>query len=158
MKLLMDADCLIKLTKAGLNEVVCDHDQVAIPEAVRREVVDEGRARGFADAEVVERNLQRGVRTTVTVGDPPQTAEGDDGLVEQYRDGGHDLVATDDAKLQRRLRGLGVPCVVPALLVYRLRRRGILDGEAARAALAALAPFISHDELSTVRLLLEEDR
>jgi hypothetical protein len=31
MKLLMDADCLIKLTKAGLKETVCRNDTVFIP-------------------------------------------------------------------------------------------------------------------------------
>ena len=41
MKLLMDADCLIKLTKAGLKETVCQSDTVFIPAIVVREVVDD---------------------------------------------------------------------------------------------------------------------
>ena len=43
MKLLMDADCLIKLTKAGLKELVTTKDSVSIPEQVKREVVDAGK-------------------------------------------------------------------------------------------------------------------
>ena len=35
----MDADCLIKLTKAGLKEIVVTHCIVFIPEEVKREVV-----------------------------------------------------------------------------------------------------------------------
>ncbi len=39
MKLLMDADCLIKLTKAGLKEIVVLKCDVFIPGPVKREVV-----------------------------------------------------------------------------------------------------------------------
>ena len=42
MKLLMDADCLIKLTKAGLKELIAGDAAISIPETVRREVVDAG--------------------------------------------------------------------------------------------------------------------
>jgi hypothetical protein len=43
MKLLMDADCLIKLTKAGLKELVATRYSVSIPEPAKREVVDAGK-------------------------------------------------------------------------------------------------------------------
>jgi len=36
MKLLMDADCLIKLTKAGLKELIAEDAVISIPETVRR--------------------------------------------------------------------------------------------------------------------------
>lgn len=39
MKLAMDADCLIKLTKAGLKEPVCTAWRVCIPPTVRRETI-----------------------------------------------------------------------------------------------------------------------
>ena len=53
MKTLMDADCLIKLTKAGLKEFICQHDQIAIPRIVKREVVDAGKMKGYPDADLV---------------------------------------------------------------------------------------------------------
>ncbi|MEW6752396.1 MAG: hypothetical protein AB1505_15640 [Candidatus Latescibacterota bacterium] len=37
----MDADCLIKLAKAGVKERICAAWQIAIPAAVRRETVDQ---------------------------------------------------------------------------------------------------------------------
>jgi hypothetical protein len=55
MKLLMDADCLIKLTKAGLKELVCRQDTVVIPNIVKYEVVDAGKAKDCDDAYVVEK-------------------------------------------------------------------------------------------------------
>lgn len=59
MKFLMDADCLIKLTKAGLKELVGRHDTVVIPSAVEKEVVDAGKAKGCTDAFIVEKNVAR---------------------------------------------------------------------------------------------------
>ena len=56
MKLLMDADCLIKLTKAGLKELVAKKDSVSIPEPVKREVVDAGKKKQCSDAIAVEKN------------------------------------------------------------------------------------------------------
>ena len=46
MKLLMDADCLIKLTKAGLKELIAENATISIPETVKREVVDAGKIKG----------------------------------------------------------------------------------------------------------------
>jgi len=53
----MDADCLIKLTKAGLKGLVADKYEVFIPLAVKREVVDAGKAKVCPDAVIVEKNL-----------------------------------------------------------------------------------------------------
>ena len=53
----MDADCLIKLTKAGLKETVCQSDTVFIPAIVVREVVDAGKIKGCSDAFAVEKNI-----------------------------------------------------------------------------------------------------
>jgi hypothetical protein len=51
----MDADCLIKLTKAGLKELICQHEKIFIPAGVKREVVDAGKSKGYADADLVEK-------------------------------------------------------------------------------------------------------
>jgi hypothetical protein len=44
MKVVMDSDCLIKLTKAGLKEQVCQAWEISIPLAVRRETVESAAA------------------------------------------------------------------------------------------------------------------
>lgn len=153
MHILMDADCLIKLTEAGLKELVCTNDVVAIPMAVMREAVDEGKARGFPDAAIIEQNLDAGrLRTVDGATEDPR---GDEALVATFRAGGHDVVASDDSRLLRRMRALRIPCVVPGLLVYRLFARSTLDRTQAISALAALSPFVSAEQSSTVRLLLE---
>jgi hypothetical protein len=54
MKVLMDADCLIKLTKAKLKEIVCNNFSVFIPQAVENEVVDN--AGEHPDAIIIKKN------------------------------------------------------------------------------------------------------
>jgi len=154
MKLLMDADCLIKLTKAGLKELVATHDQIAIPEIVRREVVDAGKDKGLADAALVEKNIQA-KRIKIAAGSTPH-GKGDEALIEIFGAGAYDAVATDDRKLIRVLRAADVAFVVPGIILYSLKARGLIRREAALKCLDQLADFISPDEYSTVRLLLEE--
>ena len=54
----MDADCLIKLTKAGLKEFICKQEKIVIPGTVKREVVDAGKSKGHPDAELIEENIR----------------------------------------------------------------------------------------------------
>ena len=65
-----------------------------------------------------------------------------------------DAVATDDARLIRHLRGLGVPHAVPAVLVVMLRQEGAMSDDEATQALSALKPHISADEYATAQLML----
>jgi len=45
---------------------------------------------------------------------------------------------------------------VPGIILYSLKERGLIRREMALRGLDQLADFISEDEYSTVRLLLEE--
>ena len=56
----MDADCLIKLTKAGLKDLVCKYFFIFIPAIVKMEVVDAGKQHQCSDAGIVEKNIQNG--------------------------------------------------------------------------------------------------
>jgi len=60
MKILMDADCLIKLTKSGLKELVAKNDKIIIPDIVKAEVVDSGKDKGCHDSLSVEKNINEG--------------------------------------------------------------------------------------------------
>lgn len=154
MKLLMDADCLIKLTKAGLKELVCQHDAVVIPSAVEQEVVDAGKAKGCADAFAVENNI---ANNALSVAEHPKGyASGDSALSGLFSKDCYDAVAIDDSKLTRQLRALGIPFMLPGLILYRFLKDGCIDKKTAVRALNQLSGFISDDEFSTVRLLMEK--
>lgn len=146
----MDADCLIKLTKAGLKEQVCEAWQVVIPAVVRRETVDQ--APRLPDATRIKQNIAAG-RIAVNEG-RVGAAKGEEAALLLYRGGGFDAVASDDARFIRQLRGLGVPYAVPAVIIARLCRDGFLTADRAVTALAALRPHISPDQHAAAVLMV----
>ena len=148
----MDADCLIKLTKAGLKELVCRHDTVVIPHMVKREVVDAGKSRGCDDAFAVEKNISAGFISVVE--HSGIYVSGDGALIDIFSEKEFDAVATDDTKLIRALKTSGIPFIVPGLIIYHLLKEECLTKTRAIQALNQLAVFISDDEFSTVRLLI----
>jgi len=150
MNVAMDADCLIKLTKAGLKEQVCAAWNVCIPSLVRSETVE--RAPHLPDALRIGDNIASG-RLSVHVAESKE-AKGEDAVLLLFHGGGFDAVATDDARFIRKLRGLGVPYAMPAIIVVRLRLEGTLKADEAEKALAALRPHISADQHAAAQLML----
>ncbi|MBW2368146.1 MAG: hypothetical protein JRH15_09700, partial [Deltaproteobacteria bacterium] len=114
----MDSDCLIKLTKAGLKEIVASFCNIIIPQAVHAEVVDAGKRMGCQDAFAVEKNISSGKihvsRKTSS------TLKGDDAVVELFDRATHTAVGTDDARLTRRLSNNGIPFILPAVIILKL--------------------------------------
>jgi len=153
MKLLMDADCLIKIAKAGLKEMVCSHYDVIIPETVKVETVDQGKAKGCNDADIIEKNLSDGKITAAK--EHKRYHKGDDALIDVFQKDLHDAVATDDTKLIRRLKIHGIPFVLPALCLFKLYKNSVLSKDDAQRGLGQLAPFISPDEYAATMVLLE---
>ena len=146
----MDADCLIKLTKADLKERVCAVCSITIPELVRRETVE--RAPHLPDAVRIRENVEkRHIRVREAVG---SQVDGEDAALFLFRDGGFDVIASDDARFIRRLRGLGVPFAVPAVIAVLLFRDGALTADQVREALEALRPHVSADQYAAAQLLL----
>jgi rRNA-processing protein FCF1 len=150
MRIAMDADCLIKLTKAGLKEQICAEWSIAIPDLVCQETVE--RAPYLPDAQRIAGNISTG-RLAVHVIDD-EHAKGEDAVLLLFQGGGYDAVATDDARFIRRLRGLGVPFAIPAVIVVRLKLEGALTADQAMDALAALRQHISAEQHAAALLML----
>ncbi len=150
MKLAMDADCLIKLTKAGLKETICTAWRVCIPPTVRRETVLA--APGRPDAVRIRANIAAGHVRVLAKG--LAARRGEDAVLALFQSGGFDAIATDDRRFIRQLRGLGIPYMVPAVIVVRMRLDGIVSAQAAADALNALRPHIAADEYAVALLML----
>ena len=60
MRLVMDSDVLIKVTKASVKDLLASNFEVHIPPKVKDEAVNEGGARGYPDAPVIDENIRRG--------------------------------------------------------------------------------------------------
>lgn len=163
MRVVMDSDCLVKLTKAGAKEAVLSALEVSIPPAVRKEVVDEGKTGGYPDALVVEENIARGRLKTVGLSAPrtkdgPLLIGGEKEVLDLFLKGRFDAVASDDSRFLKKLESLNIPYLTAAACVAYLSASGSVGGEKARDILEKLKKHISEDEYSVVRLFLEGKR
>lgn len=150
----MDADWLIKLTKAGLKELIAKNATISIPETVRCEVVDAGKIKGCPDSLAVGKNIATQIIKVIESSvDYPK---GDDALPALFDKDTHDAIATDDGKLTRRLRALEIPFILPGLIILQLKNEKRISLTTALWALDQLRAFISEDEFSMTKLLLEK--
>ena len=151
MRIIMDADCLIKLTKARLKETVCSHFTIVIPRLVKCEVVDN--AKGHLDSRIIQENLDRKLLTVSKAG--KKSKKGEEAALRVFRQGGFDKVGSDDKRFVRYLRILGVPYVTPSMFILLLVREGKMRIDEANKRLELLAPFVSADEYAVVKLKLD---
>jgi hypothetical protein len=150
----MDSDCLIKLAKSSLKEVVCRSFTVVIPPLVRKEVIDEGSGR--PDAEIVRENLEKKLLSQSA--GQRSVSRGEDAVFTVFQSGHYDAICSDDKKFIKRLRLFHVPYLTPAVLIAALVKNGKLALNEALDKLDSLAPMISEEEYSTVKLYLDRWR
>ena len=154
MNVVMDADCLIKLTKAQVKESVCSTFCIAIPSEVRREVM--ANAAEHPECAVVQANLKCGALAEVA--EPKRRMQGEESVLAAYRSGAYACVASDDKRFIKKLRIMGVPYITPAVFVLLLVTKSHLSVAEGLAKLEQLAPMISDDEVAIVRLKFENLR
>jgi len=154
MKIVMDSDCLIKLTKAGLKEKVCQSMMVFIPGEVKRETVDQ--ASGLPDALRIGENIEaRMIHVSDTSGG---ARKGEDAVLDLYRSGGFDAIGSDDHRFLRHLKGLGVPFAVPAALIILMTRHLDLNRREAEDCLFSLKPYISEEQYAVAMITIGQER
>lgn len=154
MKLLMDADCLIKLTKARVKEPICTAFRITVPDRVKQESVDQ--APGLPDAECISNNITS--KRIAVLSSGRTYPNDDDALVGEFNPRVFDAVGTDDRRLIRRLRALSIPFATPAICLLLLSRKLRYESAHALLCLQQLQPFISEDEFVTVRILMEKEK
>lgn len=157
MKVILDADCLIKLTKAGLKEDVCKAIDVAIPHLVKEEVVDRGKARGLTDAFIVERNINSKLLKVKGEKSGKMDA-GEKEAVMLFQNGGFDAIGSDDRRFIKQLRLFNIPYITPAVFIAVLLKSEELTLLDAKKKLDALSEYISENEYYTVKGFLEQWR
>ena len=147
----MDADCLIKFTKAGIKEAVCTHLSVVIPQVVKREVIDLGK--NHPDSMVIKDNLDKGLLSLSGV--ETQDVKGEEAALVVFQKGGFDAILSDDKRFIRRLRAFGIPYITPAVCIVLLLKQGEITLPDALEKLESLRLFIGSDEYNTVKWALD---
>ncbi|MBI1870806.1 MAG: hypothetical protein HYS07_06410 [Chlamydiae bacterium] len=154
MNIVMDADCLIKLTKAKLKELVCKNFKVVIPQVVKEEVVDHALA--YPDAMVIQENLEKNL-LTISKG-PVSLKKREEAVLKIYQRGKFDAIGSDDKRFIKKLQLLNIPYIPPAVFIVLLVKRRQIALKVAQIFLDALGPLISDGEYYTVQWILNDAR
>lgn len=145
MELLLDADGLIKLNRAGVLTRVVETCSCVVPLAVYGEAVTEGKARRYPDADAIEEALSNGVQIEDVQGSLELELGLGPGeqailtLLSQRRDA---IVVSDDRRFLTVLSRQEIPFLTPVDVLVVLKRRRVLTALEAREALERLRPAI----------------
>ncbi len=90
----MDADCLIKLTKSRLKELVCKNFNVVIPQIVKEEVLDN--AHMYPDALAISENLEKKLLSVYKLS--TSLKKGEDAVFIIFQKGNFDAICSDDKR------------------------------------------------------------
>lgn len=150
----MDADCLIKLTKSKLKELVCNNFSVVMPKLVKEEIINN--AKEHPDAVIIKENLQKGWLKL----DQGSSSfkKGEDAVFAVFQQGKFDAICTDDKRFIKKLRLFDIPYITPVVFIAILLRNGKLTIKEAGKRLEALSPFVSDDEYNAIKLILDSWR
>ncbi|GEM_PF-2054633 len=149
MLLLLDADGLIKLNRAGVLETVASAFQCLVPESVYQEAVVDAKARGYSDAAVLEDIIAAKMKVQPASASPSSESgfgSGESGVLALLNmQTEASVVISDDRRFLALLARQQRDFLTPSDLIVFMAREGILNTTPARAFLEALRPHIQKD-------------
>ncbi len=166
MKIVMDSDALIKLTKTSVKDLIASNFELCIPLEVEKEAVNEGKLRGYPDALVIAENIGSGklkvaetrrLETIERLINSLDLLGGEADSIRLFKQGGYEAIASDDSRFIDLIEGLGIPYVTPGTLLIYLWKIKAVSKEETRRRLDKLREFISSEEyLTSIEELAKE--
>lgn len=158
-KLLFDADALIKLAHAGALETITKVCPCVTTPEVKREVVEEGQKRLYADADVIaeliEKKLLKIKEPKVTVTHPLSLEPGELSVLRLHQKLKGWMIVSDDQSFLRQLAKENIDVIVPADLLVLLHQVEKITSLEARTYLEGIRVFIRQEDYQRVSLELE---
>ena len=145
MRLLLDADALIKLNRAGVLLLIAETFECVIPDEVYREAVINGKKRGYPDAEEIDKVIEAGMEVISVAPVPRRYAgldAGESAVLSLVSREETQVVVSDDRQFVNLLSRAGIPYLVPAALIVAMAQQQILTKTGARDALDRMRPWI----------------
>lgn len=167
MKVVCDADGLIKMAKAGILEAFAGQVELLVGPQVYHEAVEEGKARGYPDALNIERILKARAQLLRPLRrkrkrsaedraiDALPLGAGEKETLRSYTRERADAVLSDDRGFLTSLGQRGIPYLTPAAALVFLAQQVVLSPQEARKALERLHPLIRKEQYEAARRELE---
>jgi len=164
MKLVLDADGLIKLYKAGILKLVTQSRRCSIAQAVYKEAITQGKERMYEDAVGLEEVVRHTVAWKVAPASAqakrildmaPSLGKGERETLQLFFMESADAIVSDDRNFLTVLEQYGVNYIVPAALIVILYREGRIVLNEAQEALERIRPLIRRGVYEQVKEDLE---
>jgi len=157
---------LIKLTKASVKDHIASNVELYISFEVKKEAVDEGKARGYPDALAIAENISSGrlkvaetgrVATVESLTNSLNLVGGEADSIRLFKQGNYEAIASDDSRFIDLIEGLGIPYMTPSALLLYLWKTKALSRQETCQCLDKIKGFISSEEyLASIEELAEE--
>lgn len=162
MRLILDADAIIKLNRAGILADVVQAYECLITQSIYEEVVLVGRAKGYVDAEPIDGILIHARHIDVE-GNIERTGlgRGERSILVALRAWPESAVVTDDHRFMSALSRLAVLTLPSIAVVVLLVREGLMAIADGLRIVDAMEPYVSdaaHEQARSELLGLQGDR
>ncbi len=144
MKIVVDSDVLIKLTKTGSKEIIVSLMDVYIPMRVHEETVKE--SNGCSDAIKIQENVNKG---KIHVAGSTKHNKGEIEALRLYRSGEFESIVSDDRKFLNYLERDNIPYLTSSSLIVYLLYRNRISREDTIKYIDNLKMYISNDQYLT---------
>ena len=166
MKIVADADILIKFTKASVKELITSNFELYLPLEVKKETVDEGKVRSYPDALAIDENINTGrlrvvetrrVETIEKLVNDLNLLGGEADSIRLFKQGSYGAIASDDSRFIDLIDGLGIPYMTPSALLIYLWKTKAISRQETQQSLDKIKEFISSEEyLASIEELAKE--
>jgi len=160
VNLLLDADALIKLNRAGVLDTIARTFACVVPHEVYREAVVEGISKGYPDAyslkAIIDGQMTAARPVAAAPDDSGARGGGDRAILSHYGLNPDYVVVSDDRGLLGALTRSGAAPVTPAALIVESSRMGRVSVSEARQALRRIRRIIRQDTYERALMDLED--
>jgi len=159
LKLVFDADGLIKLARSGILRRATVHVRCFASHQVYEEVL-RGKEKLYEDAFIIEElattnNIM--VKQTKPFEEPETLGAGERAALALFRTLNADAIVSDDLKFLTSLEAMRVPFIIPTHLIVLLAQRSYITHEQARHSLSAIRPFVREQNYQEAQELIRGD-
>ena len=161
MKILLDADASIKLTKIGIIESFASGFQVILTSEVYEEQVTAGLKRNMADAKRMEKLVSDGKITVAKKGNRSDVYEnsrlgrGEKSVINHYLANDIDLIVSDDEAFLKVLDANEIHFIPVAGVILMCMQKGIITRDESYKYLEMLSPMIRDEHMHYIKSKIE---